>query len=263
MTQLIPFEFDQHQVRVVQGDDGEPWFVARDVAASLEYRDASHMSRMLDDDEKGYTEVATLGGDQRVVIINESGLYHATFASRKSSAKRFRRWVTEDVLPSVRKRGRYEVSPTQPATNVAATMALVECAASLLRASDSGKVIMLRKAGMAVGADTSFLPVYTEDSAPGHVGAMDTSSLSQLLSERGCSLSAATANQILIRLGLLESRKRKGSNGQSKEFKCITQAGQEYGKNIVSPQSPRETQPHWYRERFDALLLLMAQEGAA
>lgn len=262
MTKLIPFQFDAATVRVVE-KEGEALFVAHDVALALGYRDTNGLTRWLDDDEKGTHSVRTPGGDQQMTVINESGLYSAILKSRKAEARRFKRWVTAEVLPAIRRHGRYEAAPAQPETNVAATMALVECAAGLLRASDSGKVNMLRKAGLAVGADTSFLPDYTEDSVAGHVGAMSTASLSQLLGEKNVGLGAARANQILIRLGLLESRTRKGSNGKPKEFKCITQAGQEYGKNVVSPQSPRETQPHWYRERFDALLQLLAEESAA
>ncbi|WP_081949002.1 Rha family transcriptional regulator [Litchfieldella xinjiangensis] len=148
-------------------------------------------------------------------------------------------------------------------SNVPATLALVECAANLLRASDSGKVVMLRKAGQAIGADTSFLPDYTEDSAPGHVGAMDTASLTQLLHDYGVGMSAARFNQVLAEIGLLERRSRRTSGGETKSFWCITDAGQKYGKNVVSPQSPRETQPHWYRKRFTDLLALAGMEGAA
>jgi len=146
-----------------------------------------------------------------------------------------------------------------PPTNVAATMALVECAANLLRASDSGRVVMLRKAGQAVGADISFLPDYTEDSAPGHVGAMDTASITQLLKDHGVKTSSASFNKRLEMAGFLERRTRKTSKGAIKPFWCITLAGQEYGKNVVSPESPRETQPHWYRARFTALLSRMEQ----
>lgn len=148
-------------------------------------------------------------------------------------------------------------------SNVPATLALVECAANLLRASDSGKVVMLRKAGEAIGADTSFLPAYTEDSAPGHVGAMDTASLTQLLRDSGVTISAARANGILHDLGFLDHRTRKTTSGGTKQFWCVTDAGLKYGKNVVSPQSPRETQPHWYRSTFADLLSLIVQEAAA
>lgn len=157
--------------------------------------------------------------------------------------------------------GRAQPQASQP--SIPATTALCELAITVLRPSDSGKVVMLRKAGQAIGADTSFLPDYTEDSAPGHVGAMDTASLTQLLHDYGVGMSAAKFNQILAEIGLLERRTRRTTSGEPKKFWCVTESGMHYGKNIVSPQSPRETQPHWYRDRFGELLDIIAPEGAA
>lgn len=110
-TSLIPFQFQTHQIRVVE-KDGEPWFVATDIASVLGYADARHMTRMLDDDEAGLHIVQTRsenGVEQKreVAIINESGLYLAVLKSRKPEAKPFRKWVTAEVLPTIRKTGGY------------------------------------------------------------------------------------------------------------------------------------------------------------
>lgn len=153
--------------------------------------------------------------------------------------------------------------PLASQPSIPATMALCELAITVLRPSDSGKVVMLQKAGKATGADTSFLPDYTEDSAPGHVGAMDTASAPQLLREYGVKCTAAAFNERLRQIGLLEQRSRKSSGGKEKRFWCITNEGLAYGKNVVSPQSPRETQPHWYRVRFVELVTLIGLECAA
>lgn len=267
MQQLQPFNFDSHQVRVIQGDDGEPMFVIRDIAMALEYSDSSlsNLNRLIGhvpEEWKGRNPIPTPGGAQSVLMLTEQGLYFFVARSDKPKALPFQRWLAGEVLPSIRKTGKYQAPGVEPA-NTPATLALVECAANLLRASDSGKVVMLRKAGQAIGADISFLPDYTEDSAPGHVGAMDTASLTQLLRDHGLSHSAAAMNQMLHEAGILERRKRKDRVGNTKGFWCITEAGQEFGKNVVSPQSPRETQPHWYRDRFADLLALVGMEGAA
>lgn len=159
-----------------------------------------------------------------------------------------------------------ESGKAMPAANqpsIPATMALCELAITVLRPSDSGKIVMLQKAGKATGADTSFLPDYTEDSAPGHVGAMDTASATHLLREHGIATSAAAFNERLYQIGLLERRERKSTGSKIKRFWCITDEGLAYGKNIVSPQSPRETQPHWYRETFGELLALVGLGVAA
>ncbi|MEX2964234.1 Bro-N domain-containing protein [Microbulbifer sp. TYP-18] len=103
---VIPFDFHSHAVRVIEVD-GEVWFVATDVAAALEYATAKDLTRNLDDDEKGGHIVPTLGGAQEMNVINESGLYHAVLKSRKPKAQEFRRWVTSEVLPAIRKTGGY------------------------------------------------------------------------------------------------------------------------------------------------------------
>lgn len=88
------------------------WFVASDIAKALEYRDAGNMVRILDDDEKGTHNMSTPGGNQAVTVISESGLYHAVLKSRKPEAKAFRKWVTSEVLPSIRKTGEYSDQKT-------------------------------------------------------------------------------------------------------------------------------------------------------
>ncbi len=109
-TQVVPFLFEtKNSVRVIV-IDGDPWFVATDVAAALDYRNAPDMTRFLDDDEKGTHILRTLGGNQEVTIINESGLYAAILKSRKPEAKKFKKWVTSEVLPSIRKTGNYGIT---------------------------------------------------------------------------------------------------------------------------------------------------------
>ena len=103
---IIPFKFDSKEIRVVEINN-DPWFVATDIASILEYRDAYDMTRFLDDDEKGTHNLRTLGGEQSLSVINESGLYSAILRSRKPEAKTFKKWVTSEVLPSIRKNGGY------------------------------------------------------------------------------------------------------------------------------------------------------------
>lgn len=115
MNQVIPFQFNTHEVRTLSVD-GDIRFVATDVAQALEYRNASDMVRCIDPEDKGYAEVRTPSGTQKMLVINESGIYAATFRSKKPSAKPFRRWVTADVLPSIRRTGGYTApqAPAQP-----------------------------------------------------------------------------------------------------------------------------------------------------
>ena len=121
MSQIIPFEFESHALRVNLDAAGQPWFVAADVCAALELPETHKAIARLDDDEKGRNSIPTPGGQQDMSVVNESGLYNLVLGSRKPEAKRFKRWITHEVLPSIRKTGSYTLttsvaalpSPTQ------------------------------------------------------------------------------------------------------------------------------------------------------
>lgn len=91
--------------------DGEVWFVGKDIAEALGYGKGKSLNNAVanhvDDEDKGVTEMETPGGIQKMVIINESGLYALIFGSKLDSAKKFKKWVTSEVLPAIRKNGSY------------------------------------------------------------------------------------------------------------------------------------------------------------
>lgn len=89
--------------------DGDPWFIAADVCKALKIQDGSTATSRLDDDEKGTTVLtrSTSGGNPNVTIVNESGLYSLVLGSRKPEARDFKRWITHEVIPSIRKHGMY------------------------------------------------------------------------------------------------------------------------------------------------------------
>lgn len=120
MSQSVPtgntalsFSFSTQALRVILRD-GEPWFVAADVCAAMDLRDTSMVCSRLDDDERGTHTVGTPSGQQEMTIINESGLYSLILTSRKPEAKKFKKWVTSEVLPAIRKTGRYVAPLAQP-----------------------------------------------------------------------------------------------------------------------------------------------------
>lgn len=105
--QLASFDFEGRQVRIITDAQGEPWFVAADVLSTISL-DRKALER-LDDDEKGVNSIHTPGGIQEMTTVNEPGLYALVLGSRKAEAKRFKRWVTHEVLPAIRKTGSYAV----------------------------------------------------------------------------------------------------------------------------------------------------------
>ena len=115
MEQLKIFESEEFgQVRTVTRD-GEVWFIARDVAEALGYANASDaISKHVDREDKGVAKCDTPGGTQELTVINESGLYSLILSSKLGSAKRFKRWVTSEVLPAIHKTGSYEMDDYSP-----------------------------------------------------------------------------------------------------------------------------------------------------
>lgn len=87
--------------------DGEPWFVAVDVCKSLDIGNSRQALTRLDEDEKGVISTDTLGGEQQMSIVNEPGLYSLVLGSRKPETKAFKRWITHEVIPQIRKTGAY------------------------------------------------------------------------------------------------------------------------------------------------------------
>lgn len=118
-NELKTFNYGETPVRVVDLE-GEPWWVLADVCRVLDHSNSRRVAERLNEDEKGVTQVYTPGGPQNMTVINEPGLYSVILRSDKPQAKDFKRWVTHEVLPAIRKTGQYapqrEHMPTRPLT---------------------------------------------------------------------------------------------------------------------------------------------------
>ncbi len=114
MNELQVFCYQGNEVRTVEVN-GEPWFVLKDVCAVLGLGSAHKVADRLDEDERNQIPLTdSLGREQETTIINESGLYNVILRSDKPEAKPFRKWVTSEVLPSIRKTGSYNQKPLSP-----------------------------------------------------------------------------------------------------------------------------------------------------
>jgi prophage antirepressor-like protein len=109
-NQVVPFSYQGSQVRTVQ-IDGEPFFTGKDICIALGLVDHNKTMSRLDPDERRGCAISTPNGLQEMTVISESGLYHLMFSSKVPGAKAFRKWVTSEVLPTLRKTGHYEVQP--------------------------------------------------------------------------------------------------------------------------------------------------------
>lgn len=107
MNELMIFDSSRFGVIRAAEKDGEPWFVAADVCRALDLGNNRQAMARLDDDEKGVISNDTLGGKQEMNAVNEPGLYSLVLGSRKKEAKAFKRWITHEVIPSIRRNGGY------------------------------------------------------------------------------------------------------------------------------------------------------------
>ncbi len=145
------------------------------------------------------------------------------------------------------------------ATKITGELALLECFARLLRPAPSSQLTMLGTIAKQNGLDPSFLPSYTVDAPTGTANgsSLPTAPLTTLLRSHGITTAPAQYNDMLRAAGMLEQRTRKstskGSKHGEKRFWCVTERGLAFGKNLTNPASPRETQPHWYVDRFPEL----------
>ena len=249
MSNVIPFNFNSIQVRVVEIDN-EPWFVAKDVAEALGYK---RPKDAISQHCKGAVKhrLLTAGGLQELTIIPESDMYRLTFGSKLPKAEAFVDLVTERILPSIRKTGAYSEVPLGPIVNhsLNAKTHIAEAASRMLRMSGTSTIRMLGKICEEEGVSSAFLPDYTDE----HL----TRALGDLLKEHGSELSAIAANKRLIEMGYLEELSRRSSKKGEKKFKSITDKGLKYGKNETSKQNPNETQPRYFVDTFPELLDLI------
>ena len=149
MSTIIPFQFETHALRVQVDDSSQPWFNANDVCEALQLGNARQAleSHVDADDVQKLDTIDSLGRTQRANHVNESGLYALILGSTKDAAKRFKRWVTSEVLPSIRKTGTYSGTPV--ATLPAPTQDRVS---SLLLIGDAVAKVPGVKAGIAMAA---------------------------------------------------------------------------------------------------------------
>jgi hypothetical protein len=146
-------------------------------------------------------------------------------------------------------------------TKVVGELAILECFARLLKPAPSSQMLMLAKIAANNGLDAKFLPGYAIDAAPDATGgsSMPTKAVTALIKDHGIASTAAAFNRALAAKGFLKQLQRKNSKQEMVDFWCVTEKGMTYGKNLTNPQSPRETQPHWYVDRFLELAELVGK----
>lgn len=262
MQNITTFQFESHSIRVVMDESGETWFSANEVCSVLGFANPHDaVARHVDADDLGKREaIDSMGRKQMANHVNESGLYALIFGSSKAESKRFKRWVTSEVLPSIRKAGSY----TAPAARqqgmsrnrLAASVILLRAAAEDLKLPPSAVLGGYKKLEAELGV-SGLLPDYAVDAPSSAVAGSSevTKAAGELLEDFGVGISTIAFNRLLVAKGFLVEHERPSSKGGTKKFKSVINL--EFGKNVTSPSNPRETQPHWYVSKFAELLDLV------
>lgn len=173
--------------------------------------------------------------------IPESLFYRLGMKANNATADKFQNWLAIDVIPSIRKSGVY--SNRSPKIEQSAFM--VKFVADDLRVNEASRLLMYENMCKDFNIPTGFLPKYE------HNGNRQLKSLTALLNENQCGMSAVKFNAILVKNGYFEERERKSSaGGGTKKFKALTENGLQYGENAVSPHNQREVQPLYYSDTF-------------
>lgn len=181
-------------------------------------------------------------------LIPEPLVYKLAFKASNEVAEKFQDWLAIEVIPSIRKTGKYQIQ-TNRKEDFEMQLLGAEYSMKLLRVDETSKIKMLEQVHKQHGVPTNHLPKYIDEEV--------TKSLTALLKDYGVGISTAKVNTKLIELGILEIKERAGSNGETKEFKSLTDKGLKYGKNLINPKSPKETQPHYYESAFNELVELL------
>lgn len=225
--------FNDHKHRLVEGED---YFVCDTYEAR----------------ELGFT------APNGMTLITESGYTMLVKPFNDNLAWQVQRQVVTGYFAAQRL---IAAAPVQMTGYVADGCAIIESASRSLHLARSATLGMYHRLADKAG-HVDLLPAYAVDSPSNDGGGSSepTMALSSLLSECGISLSAQKVNALLEKAGLLETRTRPSSKGE-KKFKCLTEAGLPYGKNVTSPQNPRETQPHFYASEFPQLLEVIGLSG--
>ncbi len=184
-------------------------------------------------------------------FLTERGLYKLILKSRKENAERFFDLVTNEVLPMVHKTNTYTIQNSSKETEDINTevMQTLSIITKFLKINDISELIMAKKLCESYNVPTNFLPDYVQG------GDRQTKSATELLKQIGSNISPVKFNQLLIKKGFLEERKRpsKSSKTGIKRYKALTEKGLKYGENLINSNNPKETQPYYYVDTFEEL----------
>lgn len=241
------FESPQFGTIRTAGTSDEPLFCLSDICKVLELQTGATKNRL---NLEGISSINTPtdSGNQQMLFINEQNLYKVIFQSRKKEAEKFVDWVTGEVLPSIRKTGRFETTKAErgeiDSTFLHQKLEVAKFCMENLRMNDVSRLNIVEPIARQFGIE---LPEY----APSN-GVLK--SATELLRRNKESMSIHDFNRMMVEAGYLKENERTTSGGKKAKFKTLTDKGLEFGENLVSKYCPMETQPEYYTGKFQTLL---------
>lgn len=189
-------------------------------------------------------------------FLTESGVYKLIFKSNKEEAERFQDWVTDEVLPVLRKTGTYSTQPTLTTkVGFKEQMEVVDIVANSLKVNNASRVLMYKTICEENNVSPKFLPSYTDDN-----NNKILKSATELLKLNDLKISTIRFNKLLKENGYLEEKTRPSSKGKIKKFNALTGKGLEYGENLANVNSPKEVQPLYYENSFLDLINVVCKD---
>lgn len=250
MNEIKVFKNDAFGAIRTAGTSEEPLFCLADVCNALGLQ-AKHVMERLDKDVVSNGPLQTSGGTQQANFVNEDGLYDVIFDSRKPEAKTFRKWVTSEVLPSIRKTGEY-ISPAKKDIDsklLFQKMRVASWTAKFLNLNEASRLGMARMIAASVGMEET-LPTAV-DAGTEHP---TVHSATDQLKRFGIDMSACAFNKLLLRKGAVKQESRQGSGGKVHRWMVLLPKYNQYGENQRDPQHQQQTSIKWYDNLFPRLL---------
>jgi prophage antirepressor-like protein len=242
------------EVRILMDASNEPLFCAADVCKALGYaRPRNAVATHVEKDDalkQGITD--SLGRTQMATFVTESGLYALIFGSKQECAKKFKHWVTSEVLPSIRKTGSYSSTAAKNQSALSDKIQAANFLADFLNLNGASKLAIAKSIADPLGLPT---PDYAMDEKTVHAA-------KDLLADHKVKMSSAEFNKILVSKGIVERMTRPGKGGKTHSWVVIPEKYSDYGKNARNPHAQNQTQALWYDSKFSELLALAGiQEG--
>lgn len=256
--------FNEHKVEVLE-IYGQVLFNPYHIGECLELKESAVRMAILKMNEKQVVKLTNSDAKELDIrklnnagenFLTESGVYKLVFKSHKPDAEKFIDWVTDDVLPTLRKTGTYTMNQQQPKVSFKEQVECIPFIAEDLHVNEVSKLVMYQKLCESNHVPTNFLPDYVASDS------REKKTATELLKQFQLPLSASKFNQLLIKEGILEERERTSSTGKNgkKKFKALTEKGLEYGENLVSKYNTKETQPYYYVDTFCGLYNLVRED---